>query len=296
MTQPHASAINAQIDAFPALPATVSRVMAVTADPESSASDLMHAILPDQTMCATILKVANSAFFGIPRTVATIERAVVVLGHQEIRNIVIGKAIFGSFPRLSKENRETVGLFWDHAFTCGLAAKVIAEEFHYNASEYFIAGLIHDIGKLAMLISYPNEYPILRELSNPSHFQNTGEETQIFGVSHDQAGLRLATRWLLPDQLCAAIGYHHQPEHANKWRHYPIIVQVADILSLIYCCLDIGSGDDVDKIFQDFLPETAAMWEENNLQWKDESIGRWFELLRISREENQGILDILTSS
>ncbi len=85
----------------------------------------MQAILPDQMMCSVILKVANSAFFGIPRGGASIERAVVVLGYEEIRNIVIGKAILGSLPKLPKATRQTLGLFWKHAFTCGLAAKIM---------------------------------------------------------------------------------------------------------------------------------------------------------------------------
>ena len=94
MTHPYLVAIDNQINSLPALPTIVAQVIEVTADPESSAGDLMQVILPDQTMCSTILKVANSAFFGIPQGVSTIDRAVVVLGHEEIRNIVIGKAIF----------------------------------------------------------------------------------------------------------------------------------------------------------------------------------------------------------
>ena len=76
-------------------------------------------------MCATILKIANSALFGQPRQISSIERAVVVLGQDEIRNIVIGKAIFSSFPRLQRNYRQTVDLFWEHAFTCGIAAKIV---------------------------------------------------------------------------------------------------------------------------------------------------------------------------
>ena len=89
----HITEVLNQIDSFPALPATVNRVIEITGNPESSANDLMQAILPDQSMCIAILKLANSAFFGRPRKVASIEEAIVVLGFQEIRNIILTQAV-----------------------------------------------------------------------------------------------------------------------------------------------------------------------------------------------------------
>ena len=283
------------MESLPALPAIVAKVMAVTANPESSANDLMQVILTDQTMCSTILKVANSAFFGIPRGVSTMERAVVVLGHEEIRNIVIGKAIFSSFPKLSKENKNTVSLFWEHAFTCGLAAKIMGDHLHLPPSELFIAGLIHDIGKLVMLMAFPDDYPILQELSNPCNLDNSAEERSKFSIAHDKVGLQLAEKWLLPTKLCMAIGFHHSPQHAPSFKQYPLIVQIADILSLIYCHSDCMNRDDVEKIFNDFLPETSTLWSENNLIWKTENFGIWFDLLQQQRENDQEILSAFSS-
>ena len=295
MSNPNLIIINNQINSIPALPATVTKVMAVTANPESSANDLMQVILPDQTMCGTILKVANSAFFGIPRGVSTIERAVVVLGYAEIRNIVIGKAIFSSFPKLSRDNKNTLSLFWEHAFTCGLAAKIIGDHLHLPPSELFIAGLIHDIGKLVMFMAFPNDYPILQELSNPCNLDNAVEEHSKFAISHDKAGLQLAKRWLLPEQLCMAIGFHHSPQKAPSLKQYPLIVQVADILSLMYCHSESMKRTDVEKIFVDFFPETSTMWQANNLTLKTENFGLWFELLQQQRENDQEILSAFSS-
>lgn len=296
MSHSQTSIINSQIEAFPPLPATVTKVLAVTSNPESSAQDLMQAVVPDQAMSSAILKAANSAFFGVPREVSTIERAVVVLGYEEIRNIVIGKAIFSSLPKLSKQARQTVGIFWEHAFTCGLAAKIIAEHLHLSPSELFIDGLIHDIGKIAMLLAFPNEYSILRDISNPNHDHTTSEEKNRFGISHDEAGLELARRWLLPEQLMMAIGYHHAPESAPSFIERPLIVQVADILSLIRCYSETMNGADVEKIFSDFFPEIASLWQNHNLQWQPENLGTWFEALEQHREDEQGILSIFTSS
>ncbi len=296
MTNHCINSINAKIESFPAFPAIVTKVMAVTANPESSASDLMQAILPDQSMCATILKVANSAFFGIPREVSTLERAVVVMGFEEIKNIIIGKAIFSSFPKMTRETRHTVGLFWEHTFTCGLAAKIIGEQLRISPSELFIAGLIHDIGKLAMFLTFPEQYPILQEISSNPLFNSISLERQNFSASHDQVGLWLAQKWLLPEQLVTAIGYHHSPNEADCHRQYALIVQVADILSRMYCSPEILRARDVSRIFADFLPETEVLWQKNGLTWDDDNLGLWFEGLTRSRQNDQAVLNIFTSA
>lgn len=296
MTVRNLASINAQIEAFPALPATVGKVMTVTSDPDSNASDLIRAILPDQSMCSAILKVANSAFFGVPREVGTIERAVVVLGYEEIRNIVIGKAVFSSFPKMDNRCRMTVRLFFEHAFTCGLAAKIIGEHFRLSPSELFIAGLIHDIGKLAMFITFPLEYPILGELSRLDNYGNSAaEERRSYTVGHDRVGLLLAEKWLLPQQLAAAVGYHHCPREAPSFRRYPLIVQVADILALMYGNADILRTEDVIRIFNDFFPETALSWEDDDLPWDPDTIGSWFAQLKQAREKDANILNIFTN-
>lgn len=180
MSQASIQAIYDQIDSLPPLPATVTRVLTTTADPESSAHDLVRVILPDQTMCGTILKIANSATLGIPKEVKTIERALMVLGFDEIKNIIIGKAIFASFPKLSKESIQGVGVFWEHAYSCGLMSRIISERCRLSPSELFISGLIHDIGKLVMLMAFPTSYPILEEQSLSSHFLAMGPEMEQY--------------------------------------------------------------------------------------------------------------------
>jgi putative nucleotidyltransferase with HDIG domain len=296
MIQSHSTALLKQIDSFPALPATVNKVMAVTGNPESSAHDLMKAILPDQSMCTAILKIANSAFFGLPGQVSTIEKAIIVLGFEEVRNVVIGKAVFASFQKLNKSNRHNIQMFWEHSFTCGLAAKILATHLGYSQSELFIAGLIHDIGKLAMLMTFPHDYSPLLELSEPHQFQSIIKENEIFSISHDEIGMRLLKRWHFPEALTMAIGYHHRPQLAPTHMIFPLIVQMADILSLIYCSPEKLSGDDVQAIFRDFLPENMQMWKDNNLPCDLEKTGLWYEQLTESRKRDGAVLDIFTSA
>lgn len=293
MTESNLVEIIRQVDNFPALPATVNNVMAVTGDPESTAQDLMQAILPDQSMCTTILKIANSAFFGMPRQVSTMEKAVVILGFDEIRNIVLGKAVFTSFQKLQKQNKENTDLFWEHSFTCGLAAQIIAGHLGYPPSELFIAGLIHDIGKLAMLMTFPQNYRLMSELSDPHQFRNVLHEFEQYSTSHDEIGMRILKRWLFPEKLLMATGYHHHPEQAPSEQTYPILVQMADMLSLMHCSPDGLEASDVTTIFEDFLPENQDIWLACDLPWEPDQLGEWYQQLQEHRKRDQALLDII---
>jgi putative nucleotidyltransferase with HDIG domain len=295
MTNFHTEALLRLVDSFPALPATVSKVIAVTSNPESSAHDLMKAILPDQSMCATILKVANSAFFGIPNSVSTIEKAVVVLGFDEIRDVVISKAVFSSFQKLNKENRHNIKLFWEHSFTCGLAAKIIANHLGQPQSELFVAGLIHDIGKLAMLSAAPQDYASYLEPAEPGGFGSTSRERETFSITHDQIGMRLLKRWLFPESLIIAIGYHHQPQAAPSQVVYPLIIQMADILSLIHCRPEKLTSEEARALLHNLLPGILQNWEGNRLPGELEDIYSWYLELVDSRQRDGAVIDILTS-
>lgn len=295
MTHFHTEALLNLVDSFPALPATVNKVIAVTSNPESSAHDLMRAVLPDQSMCATILKIANSAFFGIPNSVSTIEKAIVVLGFDEIRDVVIGKAVFSSFQKLNKDNRHNIKMFWEHSFTCGLAAKIIANHLGQPQSELFIAGLIHDIGKLAMLFATPQDYASFLEPVEPRSYGSTSRETETFSIAHDQVGMRLLKRWLFPESLIVAIGYHHLPQAAPSQVVYPLIIQMADILSLIHCRPEKLTSEEVRALLHDLLPEILQNWKENNLPGELEDIYSWYLELIDSRQRDGAVIDILTS-
>ncbi|THB79284.1 MAG: HDOD domain-containing protein [Desulfobulbaceae bacterium] len=295
MTSNSSRTIIAQVDSFPALPATVSRIMDITADPESSAQDLMNAILPDQSICVTLLKIANSAFFGLPRQVSSIDKAVMVLGFDEIRNIVLGKAVFNSFHDLYRNNKQVIDHFWYHSFICGLAAKLLSEEHTVSPSEGFIAGLIHDIGKLAMLMSLNSDYAHVLEETEPLEFRTLLKEQELYAISHDDVGYRLLKRWLFPIELVNAIGYHHRPQECPDSKLLPSIIQIADMLSIFHCSEDAVSMQEITRIVDDFFPETRALWRECGLECNEENLQRWSEELTISAQRDNGILSIISS-
>ena len=277
----HLTAILNQIDSFPALPATVTRVMEITGNPESSANDLMQAILPDQSMCISILKLANSAFFGRPRKVSSIEEAIVGLGFQEIRNIILTQAIFNSFQKLKNTRKQDIDALWQHSLTCGFAARIIAAHTPgYSPSQLFITGLIHDIGKLAVLMAVPNIYnpgQILAEQLQRAFFP--GEE-ETMGISHHTVGMHLLNRWLFPEPLCIAAGYHHHPETAPGDAAFPLIIQMANILSHVVHADEKMGGLEILTLIRESNPEAVLLWDRYNFHWHRKDIELWLATLR----------------
>ncbi|MFH2121934.1 MAG: HDOD domain-containing protein [Pseudomonadota bacterium] len=269
------------IDSFPPLPSTVIRVLEITGNPESSAHELMHAILPDQSMCVAILKITNSAFYGRPRKVSSIEEAVVVLGFQEIRNIILTQAVFTSFRKSSSTKKHDIDGLWLHSLTCGLAAKIIATHTSgYSPSQLFIAGLIHDIGRLILLTNYPNYYSPVAELSEHLQLSLSSEEKATFGISHDKIGMRLLNRWLFPEQLCASTGYHHHPGTTPTNIDFSLIIQMADIVSHSVHSTEAIKGQDILDLIKRFRPESILLWSRYNFHWQEEDIDKWLTDLR----------------
>ncbi len=295
MTDTKLSALFTQIDSLPSLPAIVTQVMQITSDAESSAQDLMQAVVHDQSMCALMLKIANSAFFGFPRKVSTIEKAVLVLGFDEIRNIVLGKAVINCFPNLDKKgNKSEVENFWQHSFLCGLGSKIIAEDLGFSPSELFIGGLLHDIGKLAMLMAYGGDYINVIKLSDPVLPSSIHKENDHFTIGHDKVALKILNKWLFPNLLTHAIGYHHSPSTSPSTPYHPGIIQIADVLALFISSTERGSVADIHAIIQDFYPEILILWEKKDISI-DSRVDSWLEKIKISREKDSAIMEIFSS-
>jgi len=273
MSSQAASTLIARLQSIPTLPTVALRVMEITANPKSSANDLMDIISPDVSLTTKILKIANSPFYGLTREISSLQHAVTVLGFKEIRNLVISTVAFDSFKNLGKNNKFDINKFWRHSFYCALAAKTIAVDMKIESSELFVAGLVHDIGKLAMYITFPGEFMMQAEIMNPLKIKYTAFEAEkdVFGMTHDDVGMKLLKKWMFPESLLTAVGYHHRPQEADKKSNFPMIVHVADILTHVYEMQDEaeeGEPFEADLFYGDAikLSKTFGMeWDVSDL-------------------------------
>jgi putative nucleotidyltransferase with HDIG domain len=287
--------IENQIESMPPLPMTVSRVLEVTNNPESSANDLLKAILPDQTMCVAILKIANSVLYGRPKQVSSLETAVTVLGFNEIRNIVLAKAAVTAFNSIPKTHEKEIGAFWDHAFTCGLAARIIGEHINQPSGQFFIGGLLHDIGKLAMLLAFGEKYDTLKWFTGFSTTAKLQEEQQTFAITHEIVGAQLLRHWQFPDNLIAALHYHHTPNSSPLLQGYPLVIQLADFLSYMYIQPESPDEQTLKTALHAHLPDFEDQWRKQNLPWEEITLESLFAWVKVDGRHGSGILVFLAS-
>lgn len=293
MSNPKPLSIAQQVESFPLMPITVSKVIEVTNNPESSANDLVKAVLPDQTMCITILKMANSALFGRPKKVASLESAVTVLGFNEIQNIVLAKATVEAFKQIPKKFKQDVEFLWKHSFTCGMSARIIAEHINQDSGQLFIAGLLHDIGKLAMILILEDRYESSKWVPGLSSPAKLDEEKDKFTLTHDEVGGRLLKHWQFPDMLIEAVNYHHTPVLSPREQIFPLIIQLADFFSLMCEHDETADEKTLKDALNTHLPDFEDHWRQQNLPLECISLESWFNWLKVDIRHGSDILDIL---
>lgn len=289
MTATRLELIKQHIDSFPVLPVTVSELMRLTQDPESSAEDIMKAILADQSLCFTILKIANSVLFGRPKKVDSLQLAIAVLGFNEVQNIAVTKALINSFNKINQQYSPFVDKFWEHSFLSAITSRIIAQDLRMALDAAYMAGLIHDIGKLIMLETFSDDYDIQRWLVNYTDERMIEAEYRTFSFTHGQVGGQLMHEWEFPDNLIAAVTHHHYPTEATDEKALAHIVQLADFLS--FCCTNsLSLGDDnILTLVQDHLPNLQSNFGALGLTIDDRAVSRWFDWLSVNHSHANDI-------
>jgi len=254
MSIPDPQKIIARIDDLPTLPRTVLKITELVNDPKSSAKDLARVITDDQVLTARLLKLVNSSFYGFPQRISTVTNAIVLLGFDAIRSLLLTTSVFDLFADRSKQKKRDQEKFWDHSLGCAVGAKVIGNYLrHDKIEELFVSGLLHDIGKIVEMLFLPNEFAEVVATTNKENSLMITAENKILGYNHAEIGKLLAAKWNLPVKLEQVIAHHHQPNLAGSFIMEASIVHLADI----FCrALNMGFGGD-NKI----PPLDPAAWE-----------------------------------
>lgn len=195
------------------LKAVATKAIQLAEDERSAAMDLATVISSDQALTARLLKLSNSAYYGYARRISNVREAVILLGMRTVRSVAISTAIIDALriPNLQNSHFDQ-DLFWAHSVTVGVIAEVIARETRVARPEdAFTAGVLHDIGKLAIMLAEPAAFAEVVDLVATEGLKYRDAEFAVFGFGHELVGARLAARWKFPEPLVAAIQAHHQP-------------------------------------------------------------------------------------
>ena len=224
-----------QIEDLPTLPAVAMEVNKMLLDEDITISQLSGAIEKDQAMVSKILKLVNSAFFGLRGKISNISHAVVVLGFNTIRNVVVSISIINAFSIKEGLDGFDIAEFWKHSVAVAVTSKYLAEKAGiHSADNCFVAGLLHDIGKIVLLQHFKDLFQKVWLAVKGKRLSFYEAEKSQIQIDHAWIGGYLAQKWQLPMPLIDAIRYHHDVKPTINDQHLLMIIHVADIIVNTY--------------------------------------------------------------
>lgn len=232
------------IEEFPTLPTIYSTLSDVMANPRSTATDVANVISQDQSSASKILKTANSSIYGFRGRIESISQAVVYIGFEEVKNLCIALSIMDILEIEKYSKLISPVDLWKHSIAVGVISRHIGKSIGAkNLEEYFVAGIIHDIGKLLFLRTLPDDFNKVIRFSNENNVNLRDVEKQVFGISHTLAGKLLAEKWKLPKSFIDVISNQYTGVKDGKPDKLVSTVHLANVVATM---LELGkTGDDI---------------------------------------------------
>lgn len=229
-----------KIEQIPTLPAISQKVLEIVRGEDASIDKIAPLVEQDPALASNVLKIANSSFYGCLSRVSSIDHALVVLGINETKSILLGFSVHNFFSRhREKDRRFDHTRFWRHGIICSQVAKLLGRQFMVqNDSTLFLIGLIHDIGKIVLDQYLPEDFEQIVEQVSSGRMTFSAAEKEVLGATHYQIAAKLLKQWNFPSSVILPVLYHHAPWYDKSYEMSSIIVYLANILTHLvdYSC------------------------------------------------------------
>lgn len=220
---------------LPTLPGMLTKINKLVESRDTSADDVAKLIAQDQVLSAKVLKLSNAAFYGFSRKINSVAQALVILGFNVVKGLILTSSVFDMLDRSAAD-------LWTHSLASASVSGALAQRLEIeDAEEVNLAGLLHDLGKVVLAVQEPEELSRILDRTTEGVFCLEAEE-DVLGFTHQEIGSWLADSWKLPPSLIEPIQLHHQPSKAKASRRVASIVHLADI---IVRAQGLGFGPDV---------------------------------------------------
>lgn len=242
MTMPSLDQIAERVETLPRLPDTTFRLLQVANDPKSSVGQMVEVIRYDQTITAELLRLCNSAHFGLSRPIVSLDDAICYVGTAKLLQLVLAAHTRAMLNRAQEGYGLPPGALWTNSVGVALGAHLFALRFGLEDSGLaFTAGLLHDVGKIVLNEYVAAEYAQIARRVAEEKISFLEAERAVLGFTHAEIGERVAQRWDLPAAIVRCIRYHHEPERLAPPDPLVDVVHLADAICLL---MGVGVGDD----------------------------------------------------
>lgn len=243
---------------FPTLPTIYTSLLETLSNPRSTVQDVAEVILKDQSSTLKILKIVNSVAYGLQSRVDTISQAIFYIGFSEIKNIVLTLSVIDVFTNTKSLTYFNLVDFWKHSIAVGIISRKLAKLIGIkNTENYFLAGIVHDIGKLFFIHTFGDEYNKVVKYGLDNKLVIWDSENKVYGFNHMDIGEMLADKWQLPATINHAIKYHHSNRIGEGTPELTVCVHLADVIARI---MELGNPGD-NQVY----PPSEEVWKILNI-------------------------------
>lgn len=215
-----------KIRQLPSMPTLYVELVQMIGDPNVGIDDIGAVIARDMSMTAMVLRLVNSAYFGLRHRVSSVTDAAKYMGVETLRSLVLSSKVFSQYNNMQIGSFSAEGL-WKHSMECAIAAKSTARmegAGQKMSDEAFVAGILHDIGKLVLSVNFKDSYKEVVKMVDQKHLSYHEAEQAVFGANHADVGAHILSYWGLPSPIVEAIGFHHAPASSGNMIFGPLTV------------------------------------------------------------------------
>lgn len=249
---------------MPNLSTTVTKVLEICNNPKTSPNDLNRVISLDPVLTGKVLTLINSAYYSLPKEVTSLTRAIIMLGLNTVRNLALSTAVLESFGRKESFPSLSIDEFWSHSLCVGVTAKSLAAikgVRFIEREEYFVAGLLHDLGKIPLNRCFPDEYVQTLELAKLEQDTLDRAENMILGFDHCSVGKMIADKWHLSKAMNDSLRYHHNVDEVKEEnREMVALVALANTYANILEKGLSGAPGSEDPVLAYLLEQVGISW------------------------------------
>ncbi|MCK6439236.1 MAG: HDOD domain-containing protein [Planctomycetes bacterium] len=239
---------------LPTLPTVIIKINKMTASPQTNAADVGRLISNDPSLSAKILKLVNSAYYGFPRKVTSVTKAIVLLGFNKVKNMALSASVVDAFKHTGKVSSFDFAKFWEHSVAAGIASEAVAKSLAPQCvDDAFVGGLLHDIGK-AVVAGCMEKSQLAFDLAEKKKCTFEVAAVETIGFDHAKVGALLAEHWNFPETLVRTIRYAPYPDRTRQHRD---VIGCVHLANVIVSALGFrGAGDFAMPVVSN------SIWEE----------------------------------
>lgn len=275
------------IDRMPSLSTTVAKVLEVCNSPNTSANDLNRVISLDPVLTGHVLRLINSAYYSLPNQISSLARAIIMLGLNTVKNLALSTAVVGALGKKASFLSLPMDAFWTHSICVGVTAKALAAARgipNAGREEYFVTGMLHDLGKIPLNTCFSENYGKALQLAALEQGSLLRAEQLLLGLDHGVTGRLIGEKWRLNEAIIAGLAHHHAPELAvDEHKDLVATVALANLYANIY---EFGSAGD---LFPEG-PFLLTLLDIMHLKWHD--LHPLHEIVRMEIDKAQVFLNL----